>query len=72
MIKKYTLKGLGCANCAAKMETAIKKIKGVNDASISFLTQRLMLDADDEHLDEILVSAAAACQRIEPDCELKY
>ena len=72
MTKKYTLKGLGCANCAAKMETAIKKIKGVNDASISFLTQRLMLDADDEHLDEILASAAAACRRIEPDCELKY
>ena len=45
MKKNYKLKDLDCAHCAAKMETAIKKIKGVNDATISFMTQKLTVDA---------------------------
>ena len=38
MKKSYKLIDLDCANCAAKMENAIKKIDGVNDASVSFMT----------------------------------
>ena len=41
MKKKYKLQDLDCAHCAAKMEEAIKKIDGVNDAAISFMTQKL-------------------------------
>ena len=47
MKKKFKLVDLDCANCAAKMEGAIKKIDGVNDATVSFLTQKLTLDAED-------------------------
>ena len=54
MKKKFKLQDLDCANCAAKMEDAIKKLDGVNDASVSFLTQKLTLDADDERFEEIL------------------
>ena len=43
MKKKFKLQDLDCANCAAKMEEAIKKIDGVTDASVSFMTQRLVL-----------------------------
>ena len=38
MKKKFKMVDLDCANCAAKMEDAIKKIPGVNDASVSFMT----------------------------------
>ena len=46
MKKKFKLTDLDCANCAAKMEDAIKKLDGVNDASVNFMTQKMMVDAD--------------------------
>ena len=70
MKKRFKLENLDCANCAAKMEDAIKKLDGVNDASVSFLTQKLTLDADDARFEEILDQAAKACKRVEPDCKL--
>ena len=44
MKKKFAIEGIDCANCAAKMEDAIKKIDGVNNATVSFMTQKLTLD----------------------------
>ena len=52
MKKKFKLQDLDCANCAAKMEEAIKKLDGVHDASVSFMTQKMMVDAEDEKFDE--------------------
>ena len=70
MKKTYRLKDLDCANCAAKMEAAIKKIPGVQDASISFMAQRLTLEAGEEDFTSVLEQAQAACKRIEPDCTI--
>ena len=70
MKKKFKLTDLDCANCAAKMEDAIKKIDGVKDANVSFMTQKLTLDADDARFDEILQKVVATAKKIEPDCEL--
>ena len=70
MKKTYKMIGLDCANCAAKMEEAIKKIDGVNGATVSFMTQKLTLDADDARFDEILQEVISTAKRIEPDCEL--
>lgn len=70
MKKRFKLIDLDCANCAAKMEDAIKKISGVNDASVSFMTQKLTLDADDARFDEILAEAVRVCKKIEPDCTI--
>lgn len=64
------MQDLDCANCAAKMEEAIKKIEGVNDASVSFMTQKLMIDAVDDRFEEIIKEAANACAKIEPDCKI--
>jgi Cation transport ATPase len=68
MKKSFKLKDLDCANCAQKMEDAIKKLDGVNDASINFMTQKLTIDADDAKFDEILKAAVKVCKKIEPDC----
>lgn len=70
MKKTFNLIDLDCANCARKMEEAIKKLDGVHDATVSFLTQKLTLDAEDERFDEILQAAAKCCKRVEPDCEI--
>ena len=61
---------LDCANCAAKMETAIKKIDGVQDATVSFMTQKLTIQADDARFDAIMQEAVKACKKVEPDCEI--
>ena len=70
MKKKFKLEDLDCANCAAKMEDAIRKLPGVNDVSVSFLTQKLTLDADDEKFEEILDQAVKLCRKVEPDCKI--
>ena len=70
MKKTFKLTDLDCANCAAKMENAIRKIEGVTDASVSFLTQKLTLDADDARFEEILEQAVKVCRRVEPDCKI--
>ena len=70
MKKKFKLEDLDCANCAAKMEDAIKKIPGVNDASVSFMMQKMTIDADDARFDEIVKEAVAICAKVEPDCKV--
>lgn len=70
MKKKFKLEDLDCANCAAKMEEAIKKINGVNDANVSFLAQKMTIDAQDDKFDEIMKEVARVCAKVEPDCRI--
>ena len=71
MKKKFKMVDLDCANCAAKMEDAIKKIDGVNDATVSFMMQKLTIDADDVRFDEIMQEVVAVCKKVEPDCRIQ-
>ena len=66
MVKKYKIE-VDCANCAAKVEREINKIKGVNDATINFMTQKLILDADDEKFDEIFEEVKKRALKVEKD-----
>lgn len=68
MKKRFTLTDLDCANCAAKMEEAIKKIDGVTDATVSFMAQKLSIDADDARFDAIMDEVVRVCRKVEPDC----
>ena len=68
MKKKFKLTDLDCANCAAKMEDAIKKLDGLNDASVSFMMQKMTIDADDARFDEIMKEVVEVCKKVEPDC----
>lgn len=71
MKKSFELVDLDCANCAQKMEDAIRKIDGVEDVQVSFLTQKMTLAAPDAQFDKILKQAVKVCRRIEPDCEIQ-
>ena len=68
MKKTFKMTDLECAHCAAKMETNIKKLDGVNDVTINFMTQKMTIDADDARFDEIMQQAVNICKKIEPDC----
>lgn len=54
MKKKFKIVNLDCANCAAKMEDAIKKVDGVKDATVSFVMQKMTVEADDARFDDIM------------------
>ena len=69
MKKRYKFE-VDCANCAAKVEEAVKKIDGVNDATVNFMAQKMVLDADDARFDEILKEVIAVAKKVGPDCEL--
>ena len=69
MKKRYKFV-VDCANCAAKVEAAVKKIDGVNASTVNFMAQKLVLDADDARFDEILKEVEAVAKKVEPDCEL--
>lgn len=70
MKKTFKLIDLDCANCAAKMENAIQKIDGVTKASVSFMTQKMTIEADDARFDNIVNEAVKICKKVEPDCEV--
>lgn len=70
MKKKFKLQDLDCANCAAKMEEAIKKIPGVNDANVSFMTQKMTVDAEDDRFAAIMEEVVKVCAKVEPDCKI--
>ena len=70
MKKTFKLEDLDCANCAAKMEAAIKKLDGVKDASVSLMTQKMTIEAEDDRFDEVVKAAVKCIAKVEPDCRV--
>ena len=69
--KTYKLEELDCPMCAAKMEAAVSKLDGVTSASVSFLTQKITVEAaDGADYDALMQKVAKACKRVEPDCKI--
>ena len=69
MQKKFNIE-VDCANCAAKNENAVKNLPGVVNASVSFMAQKMVLEAEDARFDEVLKQAVKAAKKIEPDFEI--
>ena len=70
MRKTFKLDEIDCANCALKLEDAIRKVDGVDDAKVNFMTQKLTLTAADDRFDDVLDRVVALAAKIEPDCEI--
>ena len=71
MKKTFNLTDLDCANSAAKMEAAVLKIEGVKAAQVSFLTQKMTVEAEEADFDRIMKKAVKACKKVEPDCRIE-
>jgi len=67
----FRLEGLGCANCAAKMERAINSLEGVKEATVNFMTTKLVIDGDDALMNSIVNEAEKIVKRIEPKTKMK-
>ena len=68
---KFKIKGIDCANCAAELEKAIQKIDGVTEASLSFMTEKLVMEIEDDRKDEILKNLKKVVKKEEPDCTIE-
>ena len=71
MRKVFQLKGLDCANCAAKMEDRIKKLDGVSHSSVNFMTAKLVIEGDEEKMTGIIESAKAVIKKLEPGVKME-
>lgn len=71
MNMKFKIKGLDCANCVAELERAIQKVEGVTSASISFMSERIDLEIDENNKEEILKKIKKVIKREEPDVALE-
>lgn len=70
MTKTFKMQDLDCANCARKMEDAIRKLDGVEEVHVNFLTQKMILTADNARFDEIVKEAVKQIRRVDPDCSV--
>ena len=71
MKKTFRLEGLDCANCAAKMEKAINELDGVKEATVNFMTTKLVIEGDDDKMPTIISEAEKVVKKIEPDTVMK-
>lgn len=70
MKKTYKIE-VDCANCALKMEEAAKKVAGVTDASVSFMSQKMKVEfAEDAEAESVMKAVVKACKKVESDCEI--
>lgn len=70
MKKTYKVE-VDCANCAAKMEDAVKSTKGVKDASLSFMTLKLKVEFEEgADVEAVMKEALKNCKKVEDDCEI--
>jgi copper chaperone CopZ len=71
MKKTFKLEGLGCANCAAKMEREIGKLDGIISVVVNFMTAKLIIEAQDDKMPYIIETAKTIINKIEPNVVMK-
>ena len=72
MKKVYKLENLDCAVCAQKIEDGANKIKGIENATVSFMTSKMVVDySDNVNIEEKFAEILKVCKKIEPDCVIK-
>ncbi|MFY9381902.1 MAG: cation transporter [Eubacteriales bacterium] len=71
MKKTFKLDGLNCANCALKIERAIKSIDGVSTATVNFMTAKIIVEGDESKFDNITAKMKEIVKKHEPDVVVK-
>ena len=70
MKKTYKIE-VDCANCANKMEEATKKVNGVKDANVNFMTPKMTVEFNEgQEEDAVMKAVVKACKKVEDDCEI--
>ena len=70
MRKAYKI-DVDCANCANKMEEIANSIEGVKNATVNFMTLKMIVEFDDEvNPDEVIKIIRDKCKQVEDDFEI--
>lgn len=64
---KFKIEGLDCANCATELEASIKKLDEVASVSISFMTERMIVETDANDQDKLVEEIKKVIKKAEPD-----
>ena len=70
MKKVFKLDEVDCAVCAQNMENGIKKIKGVENAVVSYVTQKLLIECDENEIESIIDQAQKVIKKVDPRCKI--
>lgn len=65
------IKGLDCANCASKLENAIQKIEGMESVSINFMTEKIIMEYNEENKKQIMQKVKKIIKKEEPDVKIE-
>lgn len=68
--KKFSIKGLSCANCASKIEGNISRMDSVEKASVNFAESSLSIETTKDDHEQILVQIRKIVDSIEPGAEV--
>lgn len=70
MKKTYKIE-VDCANCANKMEQAAKDTPGVKDATVNFMTLKMIVEFEEgQEPATVMKSVLKNCKKVEDDCEI--
>lgn len=67
MKKVYLLEDLDCAHCAQKIEKEVAKLDGVSESKVTFLTQKLTVEVEDEKATDLFDKVKKIVKKFEPD-----
>ena len=67
----FKIKGIDCANCAAELERAIQKIDGIDNVTINFMMEKMVLEFDENIKEEVIEKIKKVIKKEEPDCTIK-
>lgn len=70
MKKVFILEDLDCANCASKIENAVRELEGVISASVSFMTSKLTLETEEDRMDDVLLRVEQLIKKVDSDVTL--
>ncbi len=65
------LEGLDCANCAAKIENDVRRLPGVEEVNVSFMTQKMTITVPDDKIEGIIEEATRIAKKVEGDVVVK-
>ncbi len=71
MKSRFTIKGLDCANCAAELERSIKKLEGIKNININFITEKMEIEYEEIDKNEIMKNVRKIIKKEEPDVEIE-
>ena len=70
MKKTYKIE-VDCANCANLMEDAARKTDGVQNATVNFMTQKMIVEFEEGNEPKsVMEEVRKNCKIIEDDCEI--